>query len=69
MARHKSTTLLGKLVWELLNNDSNQLWESLIRSIYMKDENVFCENKKNDSPSWIAICRTIKQLKDGFHLT
>lgn len=39
-ARIQNVSLLGKLVWEILNN-SNKLWVSIFNSVYVKQQHFF----------------------------
>jgi hypothetical protein len=64
-ARDANTSLLGKLVWNIhQNNDA--LWVQIIKHKYIKEEAFLSITKKPGSVTWNAIMKALLALKDGF---
>ncbi|KAK2441392.1 hypothetical protein QL285_012694 [Trifolium repens] len=64
-AREANTSLLGKLVWNIhQNNDA--LWEQVLKHKYLKEETLLNTTKKPGSVTWNAIMKALLALKEGF---
>lgn len=64
-ARHQNVALLGKLVWDLLNQ-SSKLWVNILHAKYVKQNNIFLSRKVKGSPVWRAIMKALDVLESGF---
>jgi hypothetical protein len=64
-AREANTSLLGKLVWNIhQNNDA--LWVQVLKHTYLKEETLLNTTKKLGSVTWNAIMKALLALKEGF---
>ncbi|KAL9390551.1 hypothetical protein Peur_019156 [Populus x canadensis] len=65
--RFRNISLLGKLIWHLLNN-SGKLWVQMLPKKYMKNKLlVQIKNYSNSSSyNWKSIIRALKHLREGF---
>jgi len=65
-ARDANTCLLGKLVWDLVQN-KDKLWVSLFSDIYTAEPSLFHATvNSNNSSTWSSIIRAKNILKNGF---
>ncbi|XP_072087161.1 uncharacterized mitochondrial protein AtMg00310-like [Arachis hypogaea] len=59
--------LLGKLVWDCLNN-SEKLWVQVLKHKYFKNQSGMNENSRNfSSATWKNIVSAYEHLKEGLH--
>jgi hypothetical protein len=65
IARFQNVSLLGKLIWEILNAP-DKLWVKLMSEKYLKGKFVFNVTVSGGSPIWNSISKAICMLKDGF---
>ncbi|MCH81431.1 RNA-directed DNA polymerase (Reverse transcriptase), partial [Trifolium medium] len=64
-ARDANTSLLGKLIWSIHQNN-DVLWVQVIKHKYLKEEVLLTITKKPGSVTWNAIMKALSALKDGF---
>ncbi|GAU50504.1 hypothetical protein TSUD_409790 [Trifolium subterraneum] len=65
-ARGQNISLLGKLVWDMVQS-SNKLWVDLLSSKYVKGSTFLLSgNNSSGSPTWSSIIQAKNILKDGF---
>jgi hypothetical protein len=66
-ARAANTSLLGKLVWNLVQNN-HKLWVNLLSSNYSSGPDFLfnASSHRNSSPTWSSIIRAQNVLKDGY---
>lgn len=67
IARHQNTALLGKLVWDVMQN-SNKLWVKVITAKYIEEGTLFQANHKRGSPTWNSLVKAFTCLKEGFSM-
>jgi hypothetical protein len=65
IARFQNVSLLGKLIWEVLNNP-DKLWVRLMSEKYLKGRSIFKVAVTGGSATWNSINKTLHMLKDGF---
>jgi ribonuclease HI len=65
VARLQNVSLLGKLIWEVLNTPE-KLWVRLITEKYLKGRSIFNVAVTGGSATWNSINKTLHMLKDGF---
>jgi len=64
--REANTSLLGKLVWDMVQS-TNKLWVSLLSNKYTGGHNTLhASANNNSSPTWSSIIRAKNILKDGY---
>lgn len=64
VARCQNTTLLGKMVWDMVSG-SNKLWVELLKTIYYPNGSLF-NAKKVRIHYWNSIQKSLPHLVDGF---
>ena len=65
-AREANTSLLGKLVWDMVQS-SSKLWVSLLSNKYTGGHNTLLASaSNNNSPIWSSIIRAKNILKEGY---
>ncbi|GAU41508.1 hypothetical protein TSUD_302460 [Trifolium subterraneum] len=65
-AREANTSLLGKLVWDMVQS-SNKLWVNLLSNKYVAGPEILHSNSHSTgSPTWSSIIHAKNVLKDGF---
>jgi hypothetical protein len=65
-AREANTSLLGKLVWDLVQS-TNKLWVSLLSNKYTGGHNTLLASASSiSSPTWSSIIRAKNILKEGY---
>jgi len=65
-ARETNTSLLGKLVWDMVQS-SNKLWVHLLSNKYIRGRNFLqLSLQANNSPSWSSIIRANNILNHGY---
>jgi len=65
-AREANTSLLGKLVWDMVQS-ADKLWVSLLSNKYTGGHNtLYASASSNSSPTWSSIIRAKNILKDGY---
>jgi hypothetical protein len=65
IARFQNASLLGKLIWEVLNA-SDKLWVKLISEKYLKGRSIFNVSVSGGSSTWNSINKTLHMLQEGF---
>jgi hypothetical protein len=65
VSRLQNTSLLGKLVWEILNSP-DKLWVKLFQERYLKGQLVFNASATSGSVIWNSMTKAIGCLRDGF---
>lgn len=67
--RVANISLLGKSVWDLLQNVSNKLWSKMWKHKYLKGENPLSHTPPaNASYVWKSVSKATCFLKDGFRV-
>jgi hypothetical protein len=64
-ARLQNVSLLGKLIWEVLNAP-DKLWVKLMGEKYLKGQSIFNVPVSGGSTVWNSINKALNLLKDGF---
>jgi hypothetical protein len=67
IARLQNVSLLGKLVWEILNSPG-KLWVKLFTDKYLKGRNIFNVSVAGGSCVWNSLAKALHMLRDGFSL-
>ncbi|PNX98804.1 ribonuclease H, partial [Trifolium pratense] len=67
VSRLQNISLLGKLVWEILNSP-DKLWVKLLEERYLKEHFIFNTSVSGGSVIWNSIAKTIHRLRDGFNI-
>jgi hypothetical protein len=65
VARLQNASLLGKLVWEILNS-LGKLWVKLFMDKYLKGRSIFNVSAAGGSCVWNSLGKALHMLKDGF---
>jgi ribonuclease HI len=65
VARLQNASLLGKLVWEILNSPG-KLWVKLLTEKYLKGRSIFNVSATGGSCVWNSLGKALHMLKDGF---